>query len=56
VFLGPALQGLPLDTGVSLVRHRLAGRTLLWIDQASGGVLLLFGMAAFAAAMVEIAS
>ena len=27
VFPGPALRGLALDTGLSLVRHRLAGRT-----------------------------
>jgi len=41
---------------VSLVRHRLAEHTLLWINRISGAVLALFGIAAIAAAAVEIAS
>ena len=56
VFLGSALWWLALSTGVSLVRHRLAERTLLWINRISGAVLVLFGIAAIAAAAVEIAS
>jgi threonine/homoserine/homoserine lactone efflux protein len=56
VFLGSALWWLGLSTGVSLIRHRLSERTLLWINRLSGAALALFGLAAIAAAAVEIAS
>ena len=54
VFLGSALWWLALSTGVSLVRHRLSERTLRSINRISGATLALFGLAAIAAAAVEI--
>jgi threonine/homoserine/homoserine lactone efflux protein len=52
VFLGSALWWLALSTGVSLIRHRLPQTALLWINRASGAVLMIFGIAALTSAML----
>jgi threonine/homoserine/homoserine lactone efflux protein len=45
VFLGSSLWWLTLTTGVNLVRQRLSGPILRWINQGAGLVILGFGVA-----------
>ena len=46
VFTGSAAWWLILSGGVGLMRDRLASGVLLWVNRASGAVLLAFGTAA----------
>lgn len=46
VFTGSTLWWLILTEGLSLLRHRLAPRTIRWIDLGSGALLFLFGATA----------
>ena len=46
VFVGSAAWWLLLSGGVGLMRERLATGALLWVNRASGAVLLVFGAAA----------
>lgn len=48
VFLGSALWWLGLSTAVGLLRRRVTPPAMLWINRASGAVLLGFGVAALA--------
>lgn len=43
VFLGSALWWLGLSTGVGLLRRRVTPAAMVWINRASGAVLMLFG-------------
>jgi threonine/homoserine/homoserine lactone efflux protein len=43
VFLGSAAWWLLLSGGVGLMRERLASGALLWVNRASGAVLVVFG-------------
>jgi putative LysE/RhtB family amino acid efflux pump len=52
VFLGSALWWLALSTGVSLIRRRLPEPVLVWINRASGAVIMICGILALTAAMV----
>jgi threonine/homoserine/homoserine lactone efflux protein len=52
VFLGSSLWWLALSTAVSVIRHRLPERILVWINRASGAAIMLFGIAAMTAAML----
>jgi threonine/homoserine/homoserine lactone efflux protein len=52
VFVGSALWWLALSTAVSVVRHRLPETVLVWINRASGGAIMIFGIAAMTAAML----
>lgn len=45
VFSGSMLWWLSLTTVVSLVRTRLTGRWLLWINRVSGGIIIAFALA-----------
>ena len=49
VFAGSAAWSLLLSGGVGLMRERLATGALLWVDRASGVVLVVFGAAAVSA-------
>lgn len=51
VFAGSALWWLALSTGVSLAGRGLDAHGLTWVNRVSGGVLLLFGLAAVAGAL-----
>jgi threonine/homoserine/homoserine lactone efflux protein len=44
VFLGSAGWWLLLAGGVDVIRHRLNGATLLWLNRISGTALLAFGL------------
>ncbi len=46
VFLGSAAWWLLLSAGVSLLRGKLDGRALLWVNRVSGVVIAGFGVAA----------
>ncbi len=46
VFLGSASWWFMLSAGVSLLRGRLDGRHLLWVNRVSGGIIVGFGVAA----------
>jgi threonine/homoserine/homoserine lactone efflux protein len=46
VFVGSAAWWLLLSGGVGLMRERLATGALLWVNRASGAVLVVFGAAA----------
>jgi threonine/homoserine/homoserine lactone efflux protein len=50
VFLGSALWWLLLSGGASMLRERLDARWLLWINRASGAMIVLFGLLALAGA------
>ena len=52
VFLGSALWWLTLSTGVSLIRRRLPEPVLVWINRASGAVIMVCGILALTGAMV----
>jgi threonine/homoserine/homoserine lactone efflux protein len=52
VFLGSALWWLALSTGVSLIRRRLPEPVLVWINRASGAVIMVCGILALTGAMV----
>jgi threonine/homoserine/homoserine lactone efflux protein len=52
VFLGSALWWLALSTGVSLIRRRLPEPVLVWINRASGAIIMICGILALTAAMV----
>ena len=52
VFLGSALWWLALSTVVMLIRHRLPPGVLVWINRASGGAIMAFGILALTAAML----
>lgn len=51
VFLGSLAWWLFLTTAIRLVRHRLTGTVLTWINAISGTVILAFGALAIMAAM-----
>jgi threonine/homoserine/homoserine lactone efflux protein len=44
IFSGSAIWWLVLSTSVSLVRHRLSPRILLWVGRVAGLVLVVFGL------------
>ncbi len=46
VFLGSAAWWLLLSGGVGLMRDRIASGALLWVNRASGAVLVIFGAVA----------
>jgi threonine/homoserine/homoserine lactone efflux protein len=46
VFLGSSLWWVVLTTGVGVLRERLTGRVLGWVNDASGTVLVVFGVLA----------
>jgi threonine/homoserine/homoserine lactone efflux protein len=50
VFMGSALWWLTLSGIVSLVRHRVSGSTMLWINRISGLLIGGFGVAALLSA------
>jgi threonine/homoserine/homoserine lactone efflux protein len=50
VFLGSARWWLLLSGGASMLRERLDARWLLWINRASGAMIVLFGLLALAGA------
>jgi threonine/homoserine/homoserine lactone efflux protein len=52
VFLGSALWWIALSAAVSLMRHRLPARALVWINRASGVAIIAFGILALTAAML----
>jgi len=49
VFAGAALWWLTLSAGASLLRDRLSLHGLAWVNRVSGGLVILFGLAALAA-------
>jgi threonine/homoserine/homoserine lactone efflux protein len=53
VFLGSSLWWLTLTTGVNLVRQRLSGPILRWINQGAGLVILGFGVAIVLQALLQ---
>jgi arginine exporter protein ArgO len=46
VFVGSALWWLLLSSGVSLLRSRLTGSRMRWLNRVSGVVILAFGIVA----------
>jgi threonine/homoserine/homoserine lactone efflux protein len=48
VFLGSALWWLLLSGGVGLLKTRIQGAALVWVNRISGTVLILFGIYALA--------
>ena len=52
VFLGSALWWLGLSTAVGRLGARLGAAARAWISRLSGGVILAFGLAALAAALM----
>jgi len=46
VFCGSCLWWLLLSAGVGLLRRRMAGRWLIWINRLAGLALLIFGLVA----------
>lgn len=54
VFTGSALWWLALSAGVSAARRFVSGRSLLWVNRTSGGVLVAFGVLAAASALAMI--
>lgn len=50
VFCGSALWWLLLSGGVSLLRGRLDARALLWVNRASGAIIIAFAAAALLSA------
>ncbi len=53
VFLGSVLWWLILTSVVSFIRTKLNARLLLWINRASGAILLAFGIAALVSVIVS---
>ena len=53
VFLGSVLWWLVLTSVVSFIRTKLNARLLLWINRASGAILLAFGIAALVSVIVS---
>lgn len=53
VFVGSALWWLLLS-GVSLLRARLNAQALVWVNRASGLIILGFGIAALASLLVTV--
>ena len=51
VFLGSAAWWLLLSTGVSLLRSRINGSVLVWVNRAAGVVLVVFGILALTGLM-----
>jgi threonine/homoserine/homoserine lactone efflux protein len=51
VFLGSAAWWLLLSTGVSLLRTRITGSVLLWVNRGAGLVLVVFGILALSGLM-----
>jgi threonine/homoserine/homoserine lactone efflux protein len=51
VFCGSAAWWLLLSTGIGLVRHRLSGNVMVWIDRLSGAVIVVFGLLAAAGSL-----
>lgn len=54
VFVGSALWWLLLSGGVSLLRARLNAQALVWVNRASGLIILGFGIAALASLLVTV--
>jgi threonine/homoserine/homoserine lactone efflux protein len=54
VFTGSALWWLALSAGVSTAQRFASGRFMLWVNRASGGVLVAFGVLAAASAFAMI--
>lgn len=52
VFAGSALWWLLLSGGVSLLRTRVTPAVLVWVNRASGAVIVLFGVGALASLLV----
>ncbi|MBK9942814.1 MAG: LysE family transporter [Kouleothrix sp.] len=52
VFAGSALWWLLLSGGVSLLRARVTPAVLVWVNRASGAVIVLFGVGALASLLV----
>lgn len=48
IFAGSALWWLILSTGVSLLRGRITPAVLLWINRASGAIIIIFAVIALA--------
>jgi threonine/homoserine/homoserine lactone efflux protein len=46
VFCGSAFWWLLLSSGVNMLRSRLTAHALRWVNRFSGGVLIVFGLAA----------
>ncbi len=46
VFLGSATWWLILSTGANVLRERIPPAGLRWVNRISGGIILLFGLAA----------
>ena len=51
VFGGSAAWWLLLSGGVSLLRARINGRVLLWVNRAAGAILVVFGVLAVGRAL-----
>lgn len=54
VFLGSALWWVVLAVAVGRLRSRVTPRVLGWVNRISGGVVLVFGLAALAGAAVAL--
>jgi len=51
VFLGSAAWWLLLSSGVGLLRARINGRVLLWVNRTAGAILVVFGVLAVGRAL-----
>ncbi len=54
VFAGSALWWLLLSGGVSLLRARLNTEALVWVNRASGIIIMAFGIGALASLLVTV--
>ena len=52
VFAGSAAWWLLLSSGVGLLRARINGRVLLWVNRGAGAILVVFGVLAVGRALL----